>query len=362
MMFPARVAPSAVCSLGDFHRFQRGFAAMDFAGVVGMQVVQAEAIEQREVVVLVGVRRGEEFVAEENRVRAGEIAERLHLVAHLGAPGGEADHRLRHQDARGGDGADEFKRVHELLLGQRRAFDGDKRVDGHGVGLRVHAREFDEHLEAVVHGFAHAEDAAGADFEAGLADVRERLEAFIVGARGDYRGIKFARGVEVVVVDVAAGFLEARGLRLGQHAERAADFEAEFFHAGDGFQHAIKLLSVTDAAPRGAHAKACRAAGFGFLCVGQDGAGLHQLLGFEAGVVMRGLRAIGAIFGARAGLDGLERAKLDAGGVLVPVMHLLRAEDERGERQRIDFADLIECVGHGVKGKAEWWSAGVLEC
>ena len=66
MILPARVAPSAIRRPGNFHRLQHGFAAMDFAGVVGMQVVQAEAMEQREVVVLVRVRRGEEFVAEEN--------------------------------------------------------------------------------------------------------------------------------------------------------------------------------------------------------------------------------------------------------------------------------------------------------
>lgn len=40
-MIPARAAPRVGGGSGDFHGFQHGFAAMDFAGVVGMQVVEA---------------------------------------------------------------------------------------------------------------------------------------------------------------------------------------------------------------------------------------------------------------------------------------------------------------------------------
>ena len=59
---------------------------------------------------------------------------------------------------------------------------------------------------------AHADDAAAADRDAGLAHVRERLEAIVVGARRDDLAVELGRGVEVVVVGGEAGLGEALGL------------------------------------------------------------------------------------------------------------------------------------------------------
>ena len=50
----------------------------------------------------------------EDRIGAGEEAQRLRLLAHVLAPGGEPHHRLRHGDARDRDGAHELERI-ELL-------------------------------------------------------------------------------------------------------------------------------------------------------------------------------------------------------------------------------------------------------
>ena len=51
----------------------------------------------------------------------------------------------------------------------------------------------------------------------------------VVGAGRDDRLVVLARGVEVVVVGVEPGLLEAARLIVGEHAERAAGLEAERF-------------------------------------------------------------------------------------------------------------------------------------
>jgi len=70
---------------------------------------------------------------------------------------------------------------------------------------------------------AHADDAAAADVNAGLAHMLERVEAVLIGARGDDGAVIFRRGVEVVVVVVEAAAFEPERLGLRQHAERRRD-------------------------------------------------------------------------------------------------------------------------------------------
>ena len=77
-----------------------------------------------------------------------------------------------------------------------------------------------------------------------------------------------------------------------------------------------------------------------------------------AGVVVRRLRAVGAVFRAAAGLDGLERAELHGGRVVVRALRMLRAKDQLGQRQIINGAERgqvvnggsVEGGGHGIKG------------
>ena len=56
---------------------------------------------------------------------------------------------------------------------------------------------------------AHADDAAAADVDAGVAHVVERIQAVLIGARGDDLPVELRRGVEVVVVVIEAGVLAA---------------------------------------------------------------------------------------------------------------------------------------------------------
>ena len=50
-------------------------------------------------------------------------------------------------------------------------------------------------------GAINAKYATGADFDPGLANNGQCLQPVVVGARSDDLGVKFARGVQVVVVD-----------------------------------------------------------------------------------------------------------------------------------------------------------------
>src|SRR5471032_4983 len=60
---------------------------------------QAQFAQQRAVVLGLRVLGGQQLVAVEDRVGAGQEAHRLHRLAHLAAAGRQAHARLRHRDA-----------------------------------------------------------------------------------------------------------------------------------------------------------------------------------------------------------------------------------------------------------------------
>ena len=70
---------------------------------------------------------------------------------------------------------------------------------------------------------------------------------------------------------------------------------------------------------------------------------IHQLRGFNAGVVMRALRAVPAIFRAAAGLDAEQARGLDVIGIEIAAMKGLRLKDQVYERQ------IIKCLGFGSR-------------
>ena len=62
--------------------------------------------------------------------------------------------------------------------------------------------------------FAHADDAAAADVDAGGADAIQRIQPVAIIARSDDLAVELGRGVEVVVVIVQAGFAQPLGLPI----------------------------------------------------------------------------------------------------------------------------------------------------
>ena len=102
-------------------------------------------------------------------------------------------------------------------------------------------------------------------------------------------------------------------------------------------------VAILGRAPGRAHAEAAGAGGLRGAGLGQHGVEAHQLFGADAGVVSRGLRAIGAVLRAAAGLDREQRRDLHLGRIEMQAVRCLRAKDQLRERQREQRADLLAC-------------------
>ena len=203
-----------------------------------------------------------------------------------------------------------------------------------------------DHAGAIVRALAHADDAAAADMDAGVAHMVERVEPLLIGARGDDLAVEFRRGVEIVVVVIETGCFSRRACVFGQHAERHAGLEPHRAHALD---HGADLVEVAvlRLAPGRAHAEAAGAGILGGLRLGQHLVEAHQLLGLDAGVVFRALRAIGAVLRAAAGLDRQQRRDLHLGGVeILPVQ---RSAPERSGRET------AARTGRGFRRRVQSW-------
>ena len=234
-------------------------------------------------------------------------------------------------------------------LVQRRALDLHQVVDRHRLGLRVEARELRDQRGALATRFAHADDAAAADREPGVAHAVERVETVLVLARRDDLAVELRRGVEVVVVVVEAGVLERLGLAVLQHAERAAGLEPQRLDRAHHVEHR-REVAILRPAPGRAHAEAGRACVLRGARRVDDDAQVQQRLADHARVIARGLRAIAAVLGTAAGLDRQQRGQLDRVGRVVFAMHLLRAEQQVVEWQREQGVDRIdvEPLPHGA--------------
>ena len=142
-----------------------------------------------------------------------------------------------------------------------------------------------------------------------IADLGQRVQAILVGSGGDDLAVKLGRGVEIVVVIIEASLLEAHGLRLRQHAEGDAAFQAERLDALDHGANRVEV-AILRRAPGCAHAESARASLLGRPGFAQHRAHIHHLFSLEAGLVGGALRAIGAVLRAAAGLDRQERGNL----------------------------------------------------
>ncbi len=308
---------------------------MRVVGVVLAGVdAHAQALQQALVGLHARIAGGQQHVAVEHRVGAGHEAQRLHGVVHGLAAGRQAHHGARHGDARHRDGAHELERIERLDVGQRRAFHPHQVVDRHRLGVGLHVGQLRDQAGALLARFAHADDAAAADVDAGVAHAVQRVEAVLVGAGGDDLAVELGRGVQVVVVVVQTGLLELFGLALAQHAERDAGLQAERLDRADHLGHGLQVVRL-GATPGGAHAEALGAACLGGAGGGQHLVQRHQLFRFQAGVVARRLRAIAAVLGTAAGLDRQQARQLDAVGVEVGAVRLLGAGHQVHERQGV---------------------------
>ncbi len=237
----------------------------------------------------------------EDRIGAGEKAQRLRLLGHVLAPGREPHHRQWHGDAGGRDRARELDRIEPGAAGERRTLHLHQHVDRYAFGMDGKIRQRRDQADAILARLAHADDAATANRDAGIAHVLQRVEPVLINAGRDDAAVVLGRGIEVVIVIVEAGVFQPFGLLGLEHAERHAGLHPECAHALDHLTNAIKI-AILWRAPSRAHAKASRAGGLRGAGFGQHGLDAHQLGGFDAGVIARALRTIGAVFGTTAGL------------------------------------------------------------
>ena len=148
----------------------------------------------------------------------------------------------------------------------------------------------------------------------------------------DDLAVVFGRCIEVVIVIVETGRLEALRLGCGQHAERGAGLEAELLDTCDHAHHPLEI-AVLRLAPGRAHAESAGAGRLRLRALRASTARGHEFLGVDARVEMRALRTVGAVLGAAAGLDRKQRRDLNFVRVEVSPMDALRAEYQLRKRQ-----------------------------
>ena len=259
-----------------------------------------------------GIRRGQQLLARENGIRAREKAERHRL----------GDIRRRPAASRTREAGIRIRAVaiartitsgsSSSTSAERRARVSHQHVDRHAFRVRIEARELVQQPDAVLVRFAHAQNSAAAH-----GDARPCAHARSSRSRSSYTrvvmmfAVKFRRRIEIVVVSRKPGVLQPLRLRFGQHAERAADFHIERRHAAHHLQHALELLRRPSPAAtprpcriasrlRSSRVRRPRAPSAGFI----SSCARHVRL------VVRALRAVGAILGAPARLDRKQAAEL----------------------------------------------------
>ncbi|MNM92233.1 hypothetical protein D3C81_1045580 [compost metagenome] len=183
-------------------------------------------------------------------------------------------------------------------------------VDRHRIRVRRQVGKRQQQADAVVAGFAHADDAAAAGLQPGVAHVFQRVQAVLVLAGMDDGVVVIRRGVQIVVVVVQPGFLERLRLVAFEHAQGGAGFQAQCLHFLDHRRH-LGDVAVLGRTPRRAHAEARGAGLLGRAGAGDHAVGVHQLLRVHAGVIALSLRAVGTVFRATAGLDREQGGDLD---------------------------------------------------
>ena len=152
---------------------------------------QAEVAEEAIVFVALGVWSGEQLFAHEDRVCSGEEAQRRGLARQRAPAGAQANHGSGHQNTRGGDCARKRQRIGGLRFAKRRAGDAHQHVDGHAFRVGIEARQLVQQADTVFVGFAHADDAAGADGDAGFSHRSDGAQAVFIEASRDDLTVKF---------------------------------------------------------------------------------------------------------------------------------------------------------------------------
>ncbi len=170
-----------------------------------------------------------------------------------------------------------------------------------------------------------------------------RTRSIFICASADDLAVKFGRSIEVVIVGRQASLGQRVGLRLRQHAQRAASLHAQSANAANHFKHAFERLAFGNIAPRRAHAEARRSLSVSGAGRSQRFVHVEQVSLFETRFIVRRLRTVRAILRTAACLDAQQDAALHLIRRVMLPMHGLRPEYEIGQRRHVDRLDFLDC-------------------
>src|SRR5262249_491396 len=148
---------------------------------------------------------------------------------------------------------------------------------------------------AVLVRFAHADDPAATQGDAGPAHVLECSQAVVVIPSRDDLAVKFSRRVEILILRLQSPIAHTLALRFIEQAERKANLQGEPGNGPYYFQDGFELWPVIDLAPRGAHTEACDPLPPCLSSCCQNMIDRKQVLPLHACLVVSALRAVGAI-------------------------------------------------------------------
>lgn len=160
-------------------------------------------------------------------------------------------------------------------------------------------------------GFAHADDSAAADFQAGLFGILDRSESVVVGVGGNDFGKESPGRFQVMVVAVYAEGTESICLFKREASERSTAFRMRV-GLGDSLEHRFEPVDVVVGGRSAAGDKA-EGMGVEFFC---GGGGREEFfvgsdMGSYPGLVVCGLSAETTIFRAVCGSGGSNGTESD---------------------------------------------------
>ena len=190
----------------------------------------------------------------------GEVARREYGIGHLEkrlfvtfeihlAAGGAADIRFREHQARKAKHLDTVfgRQRRNISRRKARAFYGEQKVDGHRI--RIDFKQFEKHIDDIFGRFAHADDAAGANFKAKALQHFQVVDSFLVSVRGANARIKTTAAVQVVIDAVEARLFKNQRLLFCQEPDGSTDLRVILSHLADTFGKFFDIVvRKTDAA------------------------------------------------------------------------------------------------------------------
>ena len=272
--------------------------------------VEAEILQHLEVLFDRLIQR-REVIADHERAGASHEDHALEIAEIYGASAGDHDFLFRENEAEAGDCFEDFEGREARFVGVGRAGDRIEDIDGDDICAEVAEREGE--IASVFMGFTHADDSAGADFDAGGFEMLDGFDAVLVGVGGADVREKALRTFEIVVVALEAGGAEALGnFGILDDAEGGVGtgFAAvlEFFEA---IADLVENRTFFEAFPGGNEAKGCHPILFCFVGSGQDWRKIDEAVAGRVGLVGSGLSAKFAVLGTAARFDVHDGAKVD---------------------------------------------------